>query len=303
MSSTSIPRLLVLASLLAAVPGMAAVGIAQADNAADRSFERLPSLRLVRGAAPKSIVLDVTAEAAEGWTLSSSVPWAVVSPTSGAGPRTATITFDGAALARLDDPRGTITITGTSGGATNTRSLDVDFDIFPKVFSGDLVDGSDDAALRAWARQPANWPKDGFSGGWELWGFLPDDVSHPDRLEGVVDVDVPERTACVGDETAGCTRPGQAGLTAGMKADQGWLLSTGDPRVVVGVLDSGIRWSERNLNEKHYLNARELVSCPPPGADLDNADRFVGFDVNGDGMFTIRDYDEAPWLDDVNLNG
>ena len=30
---------------------------------------------------------------------------------------------------------------------------------------------------------------------------------------------------------------------------------------------------------------------------------FAAFDVNGDGVFNIRDYDWADWLDDVNKNG
>jgi hypothetical protein len=47
--------------------------------------------------------------------------------------------------------------------------------------------------------------------------------------------------------------------------------------VVIGVLDSGIRWSENDLIEKHYLNARELRACPPPGADLAATDPFRGF--------------------------
>ena len=303
MSSTSLFRLLAVVVLFAATPSSAAVGIAQDVRSADRSFERLPDVRLVRGAQPKSIALTISAEPGEGWTLSVDAPWATVRPAIGTGPVRAVVEFDGAALARLDDPTATLVVRGTSGGATNVRELAVEWDIFPKVFSGDLVDGSDGAALREYARNPANWPKDGFGSGWELWGFLPDEVSHPDRLSEQVGVSVAERTPCTAEVTTNCTREGQAGLTSGMKVDQGWLLSTGDPRIVIGVLDSGIRWSERNLNEKHYLNANELVSCPPPGADLTNADRFAGFDVNGDGIFTIRDYDAAPWLDDVNFNG
>lgn len=303
MLSTSLLRAACALVFVAAMPSLAAVGIAQDVRSADRDFEQLPDLRLVRGAQPKNIALTITAEPGEAWTLAVDVPWATVTPAGGTGPGTATLRFNGDALAFLDDPTGGVTIRGVVGGATNVRTIAIAWDIFPKVFDGELVTGSDDAALRAWAKDPAHWPKDGFGGGWELWGFLPDNTTHPDRLTGDSPIDVAERTPCGDGVTTGCTREGQAGLTAGMKVDQGWLLTTGDPAVVVGVLDSGIRWSERDLNEKHYLNANELTSCPPPGAVVSNPDRFAGFDVNGDGMFTIRDYDTAPWLDDVNFNG
>ncbi len=301
MLSTSLFRACAL--LLVSSPSLAAVGIAQEVRAADRHFEQLPELRLVRGAQPKNIPLNVTAEAGESWTLAVDVPWAAVSPASGTGPATATLRFNGEALAGLDDPAGAVTITGLVGGPTNVRTITIEWDIFPKVFDGELITGSDAAALRTYAKNPAHWPKDGFGGAWEMWGFIPDNTSHPDRLSDIAPVNVAERTPCTADVTTGCTREGQAGLTAGMKVDQGWLLSTGDPGVVVGVLDSGVRWSERNLVNKHYLNASELGSCPPTGANLTNPDRFAAFDVNGDGMFTIRDYDAAVWLDDINFNG
>jgi len=291
-------------ALLGASSASAAVDLAQAANPFDRHYERLPELRLVRGAQPKAIPLTVTAEAGEAWALSVDVPWATVTPTSGTGPTTATLRFNGALLAGLTDPTGSVTIVGATESETNRETITIEWDIFPKVADGTLVTGSDRAALIDYAKNRANWPKDGFDGGWEMWGFLPDQTTHPDRFDGPPRFAASsEATACAGGATTGCTRDGQAGLTAGMKVDQGWLLSTGDPTIIVGVLDSGIKWSEGGLIEKHYLNARELRACPPPGADVNNADPFVGFDVNGDGMFTIRDYDAAPWLEDINFNG
>jgi MYXO-CTERM domain-containing protein len=298
--TTFLSRATVVCALVAAVPTWAAVDLAQADNAFDRHWERLPDLRHVRGGQPKDITLTITAEPGEAWTLSADVPWATVTPTSGTGPGTARLRFDGAALNVLDDPTGAVTLVGAVDPDTNRETLTIAWDSYPKVFDGPLITGSDAAALRAYAKDNTGWPKDGFSGGWELWGFLPDSTTHD---VGELPIDVAEKTPCAEGQISGCTREGQAGLTAGMKADQGWLLSTGDPAIVIGVLDSGIRWSERDLLEKHYLNARELRSCPPPGADLENADPFRGFDVNGDGMFTIRDYDGAPWLEDINFNG
>lgn len=292
-----------LAALIALVvpasPAAAAVSLQQAPNPRDRAFERLPNLRLVRGAQPKRTSLVITAGADEAWTLTASEPWMTVTPTSGTGPATATLTFDGDALAALEDPTGKLTLTGD-----NLVELQVNWDIFPDVARGPLVTGSDREALRTYAKDPAHWPADNFVGGWELWGFLPDATTHPGQ--NLATVEVSERTPCTGTQTEGCTRADQAGLAAGMSADTAWLLSTGDPRVIVGVLDSGIRWNTTDLNEKFYINAEELRACPPPGAVLPGdpaADLFAAFDVNGDGMFTIRDYDGAPWLRDVNGNG
>lgn len=286
-------------AVLAALPSAAAVDLEQVDNPFDRHFERLPDLRLVRGGQPKAIPLQVTAEPAEAWTITSDVSWATVTPASGIGPQTVILRFDGAALSRLGDPSGAVTIVGAVDSGTNRETLAITWDIFPKVFEGPLVTGSDDAALRAYAKDKTHWPKDDFRGGWELWGFQPDSTTHN---VGELPIDLAEKTPCADGQLTGCTREGQAGLTAGMKVDQAWLLSTGDPAVVIGVLDSGVRWSEPDLIEKHYLNARELRACPPPGADL-TEEPFRGFDVNGDGVVTIRDYDRAPWLEDINFNG
>ena len=49
------PLVVALATLVAAAPASAAVGVAQAPNRFDRSFERLPDVRLVRGAQPKAV--------------------------------------------------------------------------------------------------------------------------------------------------------------------------------------------------------------------------------------------------------
>lgn len=279
---------LALAALVAS-PALGAVHLAQTENAFDRGHERLPDLNLVRGAQPKSTRLDVTADAGEAWTISVDVPWMEAVPASGTGPATVRLRFDGAALALLDDPAGVITISGPGGG-TNVDTLEVQWDVWPS-----LANPQTRAELIAYAADPANWPQDGFGGAWELWGFIPDNYD---------DVDSWEVTPCApGNSGDDCVREGQAGLSAGQSADQAWLLSTGDPRVVVAELDSGIKWNESSLINKFYLNASELAACPPPGADLANADPFVGYDVNGDGQFTIRDYDEAAWLTDVNGNG
>jgi hypothetical protein len=288
----------VLVGSLFALPASAAVGLAQKDNSHDRFFERLPDLRLVRGARPKNIPLVVTAEAGEAWTIAVEGDWMEVTPSSGTGPATVTLRFDAPALNALEDPTGSITITGAVDPTTNTVTLPIRWNIWPN-----LSNAQTRAELIAYARDPANWPLDGFGGSYELWGFLPDEGNF--GAGAGANMDAWEKTPCPAGVTDrdDCVREGQAGLAAGQSADQAWLLSTGDPRVVIGELDSGIKWDERNLNTKFYLNARELGACPPPGADVDNADPFVGFDVNGDGLFNIRDYDDAPWLADLNGNG
>ena len=48
---------------------------------------------------------------------------------------------------------------------------------------------------------------------------------------------------------------------AGIRADTAWKYSTGDPDVAVAILDTGIRWQDRELVNKVHLNAAEL---PPP---------------------------------------
>lgn len=278
-----------LVATLVVTPALGAVHLAQAPNAFDRTHERLPDLRVVRGATPKTTTLAITADADEAWTVTWDVPWLEVIPASGTGPATVRLRFDGAGLALLDDPSGHVTVSGPGGG-TNTEILDVRVDLWPS-----LATPATRAELIAYAKDPANWPADGFGGAWELWGFIPDDYA---------DVDGWERTPCApGQSGDDCVRDGQAGLAAGQSADQAWLLSTGDPRVVVAELDSGIRWSERSLINKFYLNARELDACPPPGADTAATDPFAGFDVNDDGVFNIRDYDDATWVTDVNGNG
>ena len=302
MLKKSLLSAVAIAAFSLAAPALAAVDIVQEANAFDRHWERLPDLRLVRGAKPKSTVLEVTADVGEAWTISSVGAWMTLSPLAGTGPGSVTLRFDAAALNALSDPSGSVTITPTLD-VNAAKTINVEWDIWPKVFEGPLVTGSDSASLRAYAKDAANWPLDGFAGSWELWGFIPDEITHPDRLSAAAPVDAAERTPCAAGQTAGCTRAGQAGLTSGMAADQGWVLSTGDPRILIGELDSGIRWGEGGLINKFYLNAEELATCAPPGADLVNPDAFVGFDVNNDGFFNIRDYDKAPWLSDVNFNG
>ena len=68
---------------------------------------------------------------------------------------------------------------------------------------------------------------------------------------------------------------------AGVRADTAHKYSTGDPDTVVAILDTGIRWQDPELIEQVHLNRAELPR--PEGSD--------SYDRNGDGAFTVSDYD------------
>ncbi len=76
-------------------------------------------------------------------------------------------------------------------------------------------------------------------------------------------------------------RPEEIGMGTGLWADRAWSLTVGQPEVLIAVLDSGIKWDETDLVNKHYLNAAELPV--PEGSEV--------HDANGDGVFNIRDYE------------
>jgi len=287
------------ATLFVTPSAHAALTLTQQANAYDRTFERLPDLHLVRGTQLKVIELNVGASEGETWTLTADETWLQLSSNSGTGDATVELRVDESAFAAEDNPSASLVLV-EDGAMTQAVTLDVNIDIWPKLYDG----GDNRASLRAHVKNPANWPKDnGWGGRWALWGFLPDDESHPGQNAGV-NMDTWEKTPCAdGTNDDTCVGENQAGLAAGLAADQGHLLSTGDERVIIAVLDSGIHWDERDLVTKHYLNAEELRSCPPPGADADAVDVRAAFDVNEDGVFNIRDYDGAEWMTDVNKNG
>lgn len=137
--------------------------------------------------------------------------------------------------------------------------------------------------------QPANWPNDpGYAGQWNLWSFIP--------AENTTRVTEYERS-----------------IGSGIHADRAWQRTTGDRRVVIAVLDSGIRWRERDLVNQYYLNRAEL---PVPAAACGVAAGADPYDVNGDGFFNVQDYTTAtgiqqpvaaticdPGVTDANANG
>ncbi len=82
-------------------------------------------------------------------------------------------------------------------------------------------------------------------------------------------------------------------MISGVSADAAWKLSTGSPEVVIAIMDTGIRWNNRGLRRKVWLNRGELPV--PQGAARHDAD--------GDGAFTVDDYIGDTRVADANGNG
>jgi len=86
---------------------------------------------------------------------------------------------------------------------------------------------------------------------------------------------------------------------SGISADLAWRISTGRRDVTVAILDSGIRWDERELVNQLYLNRGEL----PEPQDAAGRSTPGVYDLNGDGVFNIQDYAADRRFSDVNGNG
>ncbi|TMB10788.1 MAG: hypothetical protein E6J71_26295 [Deltaproteobacteria bacterium] len=98
---------------------------------------------------------------------------------------------------------------------------------------------------------------------------------------------------------------------SGMSIEIAWRLETGRPDVVIAVHDSGIKWNDggdmNQLRKKFYLNCGELPA-PQGAATVPNAsprclDKDKVYDVNGDGVFNMPDYDGDSRVTDRNGNG
>lgn len=89
---------------------------------------------------------------------------------------------------------------------------------------------------------------------------------------------------------------------SGISADLAWQVTQGQPKVVIGILDSGVNYDHEDLRDKIWLNRGELpiptggpfsngASCPGPVADP--------YDCNEDGVFNVEDYATSS-VPDVN---
>lgn len=97
-------------------------------------------------------------------------------------------------------------------------------------------------------------PNDGgYQGQWNLWSFVPG----PHMPEACPDWVREDWTTREG------FREEEIQLGAGIHADRAWQITTGDRRVVVAVLDSGVYWDNTDLVNKYFINSGELADCVP----------------------------------------
>jgi len=87
------------------------------------------------------------------------------------------------------------------------------------------------------------------------------------------------------DEYRNRVRRDEWAIGSGFWLDKAFGLETGDYAVTIAVLDSGIQWEKEDLVNKHRLNPAEL----PLPKRADGSTSSV-HDLNGDGIFNIRDY-------------
>ena len=108
-------------------------------------------------------------------------------------------------------------------------------------------------------------------------------------------VSFPGMILWAGSVTGPRVAPGkyQVRLTVDGKSYQQPLTLRLDPRVKIAVIDSGIKWDERELVHKAALNDKELANAKPltdAGAPCGGTGDLAGFDCNGDGILTVSDY-------------
>jgi Subtilase family/RTX calcium-binding nonapeptide repeat (4 copies) len=135
-----------------------------------------------------------------------------------------------------------------------------------------------------------------FSEQWGKFGFSPDSAYFPAPgvrpmyadcvapLPGSPQLDQQGKEA---NTDAGDPQCSQIG---GVRADTAWKYSTGSPKVVDAILDTGIRWQDPELVDQVHLNKGELPvpngPCSAPAGDP--------YDCNDDGVFNVEDYADDP---------
>ncbi len=107
-------------------------------------------------------------------------------------------------------------------------------------------------------------------GNWNYWSWTPPQAAGRDSFR---DDEVP--------------------MGSGSWTDMAWQHTIGEKSVVIAVLDSGIKWDERDLVNQYYINQTELeasgldencLPVPPAGHTGDP------IDIDGDGYLTMADY-------------
>ena len=104
---------------------------------------------------------------------------------------------------------------------------------------------------------------------------------------------------------------GQTGGTPGadIHALQAWTVTTGSPKVVVAVMDTGIDYDNPDLYDNIWINQAEIPNIPfAPGSGLTGSRLSNLKDVDGDGLITFADLNNLNdqglgKITDVNQDG
>jgi hypothetical protein len=98
----------------------------------------------------------------------------------------------------------------------------------------------------------------------------------------------------------------------GMSVDTAWRTQTGRSDVLIAVHDSGFMWNDNgaviDLRKKFHLNCGELpaprtaLNVPVPGSSPGCREPGAEYDLNGDGVFNMPDYDNDASVTNVNGN-
>ncbi|RMF13612.1 MAG: hypothetical protein D6761_10845, partial [Candidatus Dadabacteria bacterium] len=105
-------------------------------------------------------------------------------------------------------------------------------------------------------------------------------------------------------ERAGRIHDSERALGSGSRVDRAWQITKGRWDVRIAILDSGIKWDERDLLYKVWLNPAELAHATPEAGLTTPTSAAVLFDgpidcttwtasppdINGDGVFNLEDY-------------
>ncbi|MBM76461.1 MAG: hypothetical protein CMK59_13730 [Proteobacteria bacterium] len=84
-------------------------------------------------------------------------------------------------------------------------------------------------------------------------------------------------------------RPEELELGSGNRLLGAWRRTSGSFDVLLGIMDSGIKWSKEDVTNKWFLNIGELPL--PQNAEGDTAQTY---DLNGDGVVNLEDYENDP---------
>lgn len=110
-------------------------------------------------------------------------------------------------------------------------------------------------------------------GQWNMWSWTPTEATERDNW-----------------------RPAENEMGAGAWTDLAWTMTTGNRDTLIAVLDSGIKWDERDLINQYFINQAELEA---PGLDVRCLPQVPAghtgdpVDIDGDGSLSMRDYFEG----------